>query len=295
MQAANPTVYHSSCTISPHHHNILSPYHYVTIAPYHYHHITITIPLYHHITIPLYHHITISPYHSITISLYHHITISPYHSITISLYHHITPSPYHYITILPYHHISTSPYHFITISPYHYIAISLCHHITTSTSHHPTTRSVPLNAISARCQYRNRTPTVPTHRASLPPHQHTSHNLVSLQHNTKQCTAHIGMSGYCDVPWIGQDSSKSKGEGKLVPLNATKTQGAGPSGSTHIWPWQQTEVNFSIMTQLIYGQGNSCQYPLGWAAQPMWKDRTKISADRAGNRNYDASHLEPAA
>jgi len=40
------------------------------------------------------------------------------------------------------------------------------------------------------------------------------------------CT-HIGMSGYCDVPWIGQDSSKSKGEGKLVPVNAIKEHGEG--------------------------------------------------------------------
>jgi len=35
------------------------------------------------------------------------------------------------------------------------------------------------------------------------------------------------MSGYCDVPWMGQDSSKSKGEGKLVPVNAMMTHGEG--------------------------------------------------------------------
>jgi len=35
------------------------------------------------------------------------------------------------------------------------------------------------------------------------------------------------MSGYCDVPWMGQDSSTSKGEGKPVPVNAIKEHGKG--------------------------------------------------------------------
>jgi hypothetical protein len=95
--------------------------------------------------------------------------------------------------------------------------MSLYHHITTPTNGPPNN---PLRSaerrhytVPPRPQYTNR-PNIHRHAS-----KHTSHNLVSLQqHNV------LHISGYCDVPWIGQDSSKLKDEEKLVPVNATKAQ-----------------------------------------------------------------------
>ena len=60
------------------------------------------------------------------------------------------------------------------------------------------------------------------HRASLWQAQVTCKNLISLQqHNAFHAHISACLGDYV-VPWIGQDFSKSKGEGKLLPVNAIK-------------------------------------------------------------------------
>ena len=200
----------------------------------------------------------------------------------MSLYRHITISPYH---CTPHHHITISSYQHITISLYSYIPISPYHYITLRTTNHPTTRSVQLNAISARCQERNRT--VQALRAWLLPLQVDASQFSPAQ--TTQCTSSTSAClGWCHVPWIGQDSSKPKGE-------------------CHKDIWRETLILHTRLTLVADGDNFSVSWT-DWSTavgshwtvrqvgpKPTWKERTKTSPDRVGNWKEDASLLQPAA
>jgi hypothetical protein len=70
------------------------------------------------------------------------------------------------------------------------------------------------------------------------------------------------MSAYCIVPWIGQDSSTSKGEGKLVPVNDIKAHGERTSRYIHIWPWLQMKVRVKAVGGPVSVAGIATSYGL---------------------------------